>query len=47
MFTPCSGHTEMLRETTDTFKEQKRNTIHQDSPLLLSIAQEAARYGEL
>ena len=47
MFTPCSKHIEMLRETMDTFKEKERNTIHQDSSLLLSTAQETAHYGEL
>lgn len=47
MFTPCSEHIEMLRETMDTFKEKERNTIHQDSFLLLSTVQETAHYGEL
>ena len=47
VFTPCSGHTELLRETTDTFKEKELDTIPQDSSLLLSTAQATAHYGEL
>lgn len=34
VFAPCSGHSELLSKTMDTFKEKELNTITQGSSFL-------------